>query len=271
MRPRRLSSRELALLAGLTVASFMGFAGCATPSSRAISVLDSVLATNQDRLSAIRQLQASGKQAVLEAKPELIDLLGSFAPDVQRGAEEALTLVGPDVASDLVKRSEGAHKTVGQLASRAGVLRILRQTSVDNAVIEQVVASTKSSDFAERLNATELLGALSVRNSLALAHLGQLISDENPLIRIAAINEATDIGASSGATLVPALIGALDDRTIAVREAACIGLGTIGPSAIQAKSSLQRLTRERDTRMAKLAQIALANVTQTDSFRPKGP
>src|ERR1044071_270933 len=177
MRSRGLGSRELTLLVVLTFVTLIGIAGCKTPNSRAIDVLRATNASNEARLAAVRQLQAGGKQALLQAKPELIQVLDSSAPEVQSVAEEALTLVGPEVAGDLVKLNADAPR-------RPSVLRILRQTSVDNAVIEQVAVSTRSGNYIERLHATALLGALSVRNSLAFSHLRQLINDQDSLVRI---------------------------------------------------------------------------------------
>lgn len=261
MRPRELGSHKLTLPVVLTIVTFIGLEGCGTSNSRAIDVLRATNTSNEAQLAAVRQLQAGGKQALLQAKPELIQMLGSSAPEVQRAAQEALTLVGTEAAGDLVKLS-------ADLRRRPSVLRILRQTSADNAVIEQVAASTRSGDYTERLHATALLGALSVRNSLALTQLRQLMSDQDSLLRIAAISEATDLELSSRVTLIPALIGALDDQILAVREAACIGLGNMGSSAIEAKSALERLTRERNSRLAKLAQVALADITQTNPDRP---
>jgi HEAT repeat protein len=255
MRPRRLGLGELALLAALTFSSGICLGGCESAESRAIFVLRTTGSDNDARVAAIKQLQAGGKAVVLRANSELILALDSIAPDVQSAAEEALTPVGPEVASDLVKLGGDAHR-------RASVLRILRQTSADNAVVEQVLVGTKSNDYAERLHATELLGALAVKNDLALTQLRQLISDQDPLIRIAAIDEVTDLEPSRRATLVPALIGALDDPTMAVREAACVSLGSIGPSAIQSKSALERVTKGHDSRLAQLARIALANVNK---------
>jgi hypothetical protein len=267
MRPRRIGLGKFVLLAGPTFASFIGFTGCGTPERSAISVLRDPIANHEERLGAIRKLQAGGKQAVLQAKPELVEAIATSPDDIQRAAEEALTLAGPEVASDLVEISLNAHATVGQVLSHASVLRILRQTSADDKVVEQVVVSTTNSDFTQRLHATELLGALGVKNGSALTDLTRLISDQDPLIRIAAINEASDLQQSGGAILIPAFIGALDDPTMAVREAACIGLGNMGPSAIRAKSSLERVARVRDTRLAQLAQIAIANVTATNTVR----
>lgn len=269
MRPRRLRFGGLALLVGLACAALMGFTGCESRASSPLSVLRNPLSDPAQRLDAITQLQAGGKQALLEAKPELIEALASTLPDRQRAAEAALILIGPESASDLVKVST-LHKTAdgksyvttGQFLSHGSVLRILRQTSADDSVVERVAVIIKNGDFNERLHATELLGALSVKNSLALTNLIKLISDQDTLIRIAAINEAADLQQSSDSSLISALTAALDDPTIAVREAACVGLGSMGPSAIQAETALKRLTNERDPRLVQLARIAVSNVSK---------
>lgn len=268
MRPRRLKFGGLALLVGLACAALMGFTGCESPTSSPLSVLRNPYSDPAQRLDAITQLQAGGKQALLEAKPELIKTLASTLPDPQRAAEATLILIGPESASDLVKvstldKSDGkSYVTTGQFLSHGSVLRILRQTSADDAVVEQVADILKNGDLTARLRATELLGALSVKNSLALTNLIKLISDRDPLIRIAAINEAVDLQQSSESSLISALTAALVDPTIAVREAACVGLGNMGPSAIRGQSALKRLTNGHDPRLAQLARIAVSNISK---------
>ena len=268
MRPRRLRFGGLALLVGLAFAALMSFTGCESPASRALSVLRNPLSDPAQRLDAITQVQGGGKEALLEAKPELIEALASTLPDCQRAAESALILIGPEAACDLVKvstldKAEGkSYVTTGQFLSHGSVLRILRQTSADDSVVEQVEASIKDGDYAARLHATELLGALSVKNGLALTNLIKLIGDQNPMIRIAAINEAADLSKSSESSLISALTAALDDPTIAVREAACISLGNMGPSAIQAQTTLKRLANGHDPHVVQLARIALSNISK---------
>jgi HEAT repeat protein len=251
MHRRKLDSYKLPGLTGLALCScFVCITGCESAASRSIDVLRTANGDTDARISAIRQVQADGKETVLRAKPELIQALDNSAPPVQRAAEEALITVGPDVAEDLIKVG-------GDASRRAAVLEILRQTAVGNSVLEQVIGDSKKGEYTDRLHATELLGALAAKNNPALTQLGQLISDQDPLIRVAAIEEAAELGPSAGPTLAPALIGALDDRITAVREAACMSLGSLGPSAIQAKSALERIGKGHDAHLAEMAQIVL--------------
>jgi HEAT repeat protein len=253
MRPRRLRSYDL-LLAVLTLSLLVGVIGCSTPESRAIQVLRSPNAATEAQLSAVRQLQSVGKNALLNARPELLQLLRTTSPDLRHSVEEALVVVGPETAGDLINTSDDPSQ-------RTSVLRILRQTKVDDSQIQRISAVSVNGDEAKRLHATELLGALSLKNSSALVQLKRLMSDQDPLVRIAAINEASDAEPLHSSALVPVLIRLLDDDTIGVQEAACVGLGNIGPPAIDAKGELERLAHERGTRLAELAQIALSNIT----------
>src|ERR1700723_1897942 len=100
MRPRRLRSSDL-LLVVLTVSFLVGVTGCSTPENRAIGVLRSPNAATDAQLSAVRQLQSLGKDALLNARPELLQLLRTTSPDLRRAVEEALVVVGPETAGDL--------------------------------------------------------------------------------------------------------------------------------------------------------------------------
>jgi HEAT repeat protein len=255
MRPRRLRSYDL-LLVVLTLSFFVGVTGCSSPENRAIGVLRSPNAATDAQLSAVRQLQSLGKDALLNARPELLQLLRTTSPDLRRAVEEALVVVGPETAGDLINTSEDPSRL-------ASVLRILRRTKVDDSQIQRISTASVNGNEAKRLHATELLGALGIKNSSAVVQLQRLMSDQDPLVRIAAINEASDAEPLHSSALVPLLIRLLDDDTIGVREAACVGLGNIGPPAIDAKSALERLANERGTRLAELAQIALSNIAGT--------
>lgn len=252
MHSRELRFRERP--AGLILICFIGLAACESANSRAISVLRTTSGENDARLGAIRQLQARGREAVLRAKPELIQALDSSVPRIQRAAEEALTPVGSDVSSDLIKLGDDVQR-------RASALRILRQTVVNNAIVDQVVANSGNGIYTVRIHSCELLGALAVKNDSALTQLGQLVSDQDPLLRIAAIEEAAELGPARGARLVSALAKALDDPVPSVREAACVGLGSMGPSAVQARTALEQLGRGQDSHLAHSARIALSAVT----------
>jgi hypothetical protein len=83
MRPRRLKFGGLALLVGLACAALMGFTGCESPTSSPLSVLRNPYSDPAQRLDAITQLQAGGKQALLEAKPELIKALAKGRCETQ--------------------------------------------------------------------------------------------------------------------------------------------------------------------------------------------
>jgi HEAT repeat protein len=255
MRTRGLRSPAFCLPTALMFSAFLGLAGCSTPETRAIDVLRATNSANDEKLAAVRTLQSSGKEAVLKGKPELIQVLGTSTGELQRAAEEALTLVGSESAGDLIKVVEDPQR-------RPSVLRILRQTNAAAPQIQQVDASAASGGQIERLHAAEVLGALSVKNQSALTGLKMLMSDSDPFVRLTAIDEVTDLEPSNKSALTPALIRLLDDQSIGVREAACIGLGNIGPPAIEAKGVLERLTRGRDERLAELARIALSNITE---------
>ena len=251
-----------AMVAGLTLICFVGPACRESPDSRAILVLRSTSGENDARLDSIRQLQASGREAILRAKPELIQALDNSAPRIQRAAEEALTPVGSDVANDLIKLDGDTHR-------RASALRILSRAIVDNAIVDQVVAESGNGDYTMRIHSCKLLGALAVKNDSALTQLSELIADHDPLIRIAAIDEVSELSPARGAQLSSALARALDDPVLNVREAACVGLGGMGPSAVQARTALEQLGRGQDSHLAQLARIAVSAVSGSASDRQR--
>jgi HEAT repeat protein len=193
---------------------------------------------------------------VLQGRTDLIQALDSSAPRVQRAAEELLISVGSEVSNDLVKVGNDARR-------RGAALRILRQATVSNEVVNGVGSESRNPALAlgTRIHACELLGALAVKNDAALTQLGGLMSDQEPLVRIEAIEEITGLGYRRGSRLVAELTKRLDDPVPAVREAACTALGSMGPSAVEARTALEQLGKWPNSQLAQLARIAVAAIT----------
>jgi hypothetical protein len=62
------------------------------------------------------------------------------------------------------------------------------------------------------------------------------------------------------AQVVPALIEALKDKDVGIRQDAAIGLGSFGEQAKDAIPALQAAQRDRDVRVRKAADVALSRI-----------
>ena len=107
-----------------------------------------------------------------------------------------------------------------------------------------------------------LLGALSLAGCSKGPSTEELIEDLNSgeeIDRIKAVRWLNQ-GRRDGATVIPALIEALEDTEVEVRQGAAIGLGYYGKEAESAIPALEELLKDKDGRVRHAAKTAIARI-----------
>ena len=216
---------------------------------RAVPYLTQAL---DDKYAAVRRAAAEALGHIGDARaiPHLVQALGDKKPRVRSEAVEALIRIGPAAVPQLGQALDDERAHVRERAASAlGRIR-------DRSALPRLVQALDDESGAVRSAAASALGRLG--DERAKPHLVQVLERKGNSSYWAA-KALAHLGA------VSELVQALDDRRAGVREAAVVGLSTVGEAA------KPHLTRALDDPSKRVRERAARALGKKPAYSPAVP
>lgn len=190
-----------------------------------------------------------------QAQQELIRALGQADSSLRHAAAGAITRLGVvEALNALLANIRDPQLT--DIQPELVALTALRDPAAIPALVDLLEAQRESA--VERAHGAEALGAIGHSDIQAVQALIQALKDQKLQVREAA---ASALGAIRHKTAVPPLIDAARDKVTQVRQAAATALGEIGDN--RAFATLIRLTRDHHESV-RVAAIRALGMLKTD-------
>lgn len=204
-------------------------------------------------------LSKIGKGAVSSLRRMLSAVDASVLPSVVT----ALGWIGADAheAVEAIKGLTSSPSTTLRLASSSALIRITGDPSIG---LTTLTRDLEDQDPGIRVAAVNSLGELGPLASESGAKITALLSDSSPKVRAAAALTLARIGVK-GPQPIQSLSTLLQDEDVEVRGNAGIALSGFGSAAAGALPSLENLQGETDTRLATIGKAAWAAISKSDS------